>query len=114
MQRTLQTEIHWAKNELYAPLYNPDELVFFQNEEIEKVHRLQQSHQSFTRTPLYQLKHLAKHLKVEDIQVKDESFRFGLNAFKVLGGIYAMAKFLADRLGDKVENLSFEILKSKK
>jgi len=31
--------------------------------------------------------------------VKDESYRFGLNAFKALGGSYAMARLLAEKLG---------------
>ena len=44
-------------------------------------------------------KHRKALLGLGDIYVKDESFRFGLNAFKVLGGSYAMGRFLAERLG---------------
>ena len=35
-----------------------------------------------------QLNALAQELGVKGIYVKDESYRFGLNAFKVLGGSY--------------------------
>ena len=54
-------------------------------------------HKSFSvyqKTPLVCLKNLAKKLGVYHIFVKDESFRFGLNAFKVLGASYAIAKYI--------------------
>jgi diaminopropionate ammonia-lyase len=49
---------------------------------------------------------------VKDIFIKDESFRFGLNAFKVLGGSYAIAKYIAQRLGKDIGELSFDTLVS--
>jgi len=49
---------------------------------------------------------------VEKIMIKDESYRFGLNAFKVLGGIYAIAQYVANKLGRNIEELSFEQLKT--
>ena len=42
------------------------------------------------QTPLVRLPGLAKHLGVGNILLKDESHRFGLNAFKALGASYAM------------------------
>ena len=36
---------------------------------------------------------------LKSLLVKDESQRFGLNAFKVLGGSYAIARHIAARLG---------------
>lgn len=44
---------------------------------------------------------LAKKLKVKSIILKDESSRFGMNAFKVLGAAYAMGCCMAERLGEK-------------
>ena len=41
-------------------------------------------------TPLVRLSGLAEHLGVGQILLKDESPRFGLNAFKALGASYAM------------------------
>ncbi|KEF36800.1 Pyridoxal-phosphate dependent enzyme [Schinkia azotoformans MEV2011] len=46
-------------------------------------------------------------------RVKDESYRFGLNAFKVLGGSYAVGKYLAEKLNVDISELSFEKLRSK-
>ncbi len=54
---------------------------------------------AYRETPLASLPALAERLEVASIHVKDESHRFGLNAFKALGGSYAMARILADELG---------------
>lgn len=74
-----------------------------------------QFHQSISQyqpTPLVSLPSLAKELGVGQLFVKDESHRFGLNAFKVLGAAYAMGRYLCDRLGLAVEEGSFETLRS--
>src|SRR5699024_419849 len=46
-------------------------------------------------TPLVFLDHLARRLGISSLLVKDESHRFGLNAFKSLGGSFAIARTLA-------------------
>jgi len=54
-------------------------------------------HTSLTKykpTPLVQLTNLSKKYKVGAIYIKDESHRFGLNAFKVLGASYAILQSL--------------------
>ncbi|SDN26786.1 diaminopropionate ammonia-lyase [Actinomyces ruminicola] len=58
------------------------------------------------------LDHLAAHLGVSSPYVKDESSRFGLNAFKVLGGSYAMGRVLAQRLGQELSELPYPVLTS--
>jgi len=45
-------------------------------------------------TPLIKLPSLANHLGIGSILIKDESHRFGLNAFKVLGASYAMHRLI--------------------
>ena len=46
---------------------------------------------------------MASYLGVKsDAYVKDESYRFGLNAFKVLGGSYAMGRYIAKEVGPKI------------
>ena len=50
-------------------------------------------------TPLVRLPALAKELGVREVLLKDESKRFGLNAFKVLGASYAIYKLLQRELG---------------
>lgn len=67
-------------------------------------------HSSFPQykeTPLCELKNLAGELGVKNIFVKDESYRFGLNAFKVLGGSYAIGNYIAEELGQNIDNFSF-------
>ena len=50
----------------------------------------------YAETPLRDLKGLAALLGVKGFLVKDESSRFGLNAFKALGGSYAIRALLRD------------------
>ncbi len=81
---------------------------------LKKVKKFHQSFSIYSQTPLVRLSELSKFLGVSDIFVKDESYRFGLNAFKVLGGSYAIGKFLAQKLDIDISEVTFEMLKSKK
>lgn len=65
---------------------------------------------NYRATPLRGLPHLSQRLGLGSVHVKDESQRFGLNAFKGLGGSYAVGKYLADRLGLDVNSLTFSAL----
>ena len=51
---------------------------------------------NYNSSPLVNLKSLSKKLKINNLFVKDESNRFGLNAFKVLGASYAIYHILKD------------------
>jgi len=62
---------------------------------LERASRFHQTIPGYAPTPLVSLDHLAQRLGVAQVLVKDESRRFGLNAFKALGGSYAMARCLA-------------------
>lgn len=53
-------------------------------------------------TPLINLPALAKHLNVKNIFIKDESQRYQLKAFKVLGSSYAMHKQIIEKPTIKV------------
>lgn len=80
---------------------------------LEQAQRVRHFHQSFPEysvTPLVKLEALAKELGVQSIYVKDESYRFGLNAFKVLGGSYAIAREIGRLLGLKEEELTMDRL----
>ena len=71
--------------------------------------RVRAFHASFSQycpTPLVALPGLAGELGLKSVCVKDESKRFGLNAFKVLGGSYAVARCLAERLNQPVQGLT--------
>ncbi len=73
-----------------------------------KARRFHRSLAGYNNTPLYDLPGLAHLAKVGKVLVKDESERFGLNAFKVLGASYAIACLLARRLGLDADSLDFE------
>lgn len=64
-------------------------------------------------TPMVRLNILAEHLGVSRILVKDESHRFGLNSFKVLGGSFAIGKLISQKLELDIEKVNFEYLKSR-
>jgi len=78
-----------------------------------KVGNFHKSFKEYAETPLVELKNLAAELGLGRVWVKDESYRFGLNAFKVLGGTYAIGHYLADRLGCDISDLTREKLASK-
>ena len=63
-------------------------------------------------TRLVRLRRLARRWGLDEIMVKDESMRFGLKAFKVLGGSYAVARLLAQRLGVEWPQTDFNTLAS--
>lgn len=81
----------------------------FLNEEV--ANRALKFHKSFPQyeeTPLRDLDNLAKKLGLKKFFVKDESYRFGLNAFKVLGGSFAIGNYIAGRMGTTIDELPFE------
>ena len=60
--------------------------------------RFHNSIPGYRETPLVSLQCAAAQYQVRSILVKDESFRFGLNAFKGLGGSYSMFRILCEKL----------------
>ena len=80
--------------------------------EAQRVLRFHRSMQGYAPTPLHSLPALAALLGVRAIYVKDESPRFGLNAFKALGGSWAAARWVAERVGLDDEHLNFAALTS--
>ena len=79
-------------------------------EQAEHTRRFHSGLPGYRPTPLVERKALAEKLGVGNIWVKDESHRFGLNAFKALGGSYAMGRYLSKKLGKPLEELTFEQL----
>ncbi|EPY2277743.1 diaminopropionate ammonia-lyase [Clostridium sporogenes] len=107
----MSEKIKW-KNNIMVGNADKASVKFLGEEEIKKARNFHQSFPQFTKTPLVDLSNLAKHLGVAGIYVKDESYRFGLNAFKVLGGSFSMGKYLAKKLGKDISELSYEKLTS--
>lgn len=85
---------------------------FLSQEEVKGVRDFHATIEGYKATPLVGLESLAKELGVSNIYVKDESHRFGLNAFKGLGVTYAIAKLLCEKLAVDISNVSFDYFKS--
>ncbi|WP_246582808.1 diaminopropionate ammonia-lyase [Clostridium mobile] len=86
---------------------------FISDKVIGNVRDFHKSFSEYSVTPLHKLDNLAKYLGVNNIFLKDESYRFGLNAFKVLGGSYSIGKYLSKKLGMDISEVSFDLLRSK-
>lgn len=84
----------------------------FPVEDAEHIFAFHKSFPEYQETPLVCLEQLAKTYGVKSIYIKDESFRFGQNAFKVLGGSYAIAKYIAEKLKLNIKDLTYEKLTS--
>ncbi len=107
----MSKKIKWKNNTMKGDT-DKASVEFLGEEEIKKARDFHQSFPQFTKTPLVNLDNLAKHLGVAGVYVKDESYRFGLNAFKVLGGSFSMGKYLAKRLGKDISEFCYEKLNS--
>ncbi len=82
-------------------------------ETAKKTRAFHASFPEYSVTPLADLSGLAGALGLGGVYVKDESYRFGLNAFKVLGGSFAIGSYLAGRLGVDISQLPYERMTSK-
>ena len=67
----------------------------------------------YKMTPLRSLPHLAQMLGLGGIYIKDEAQRLQLNSFKVMGGSFAIYRFIQKKLGISDDKMSFEYLVSK-
>ena len=84
----------------------------FGRETAQAVRAFHRSFPEYSPTPLIRLKELANRLGVAELYVKDESKRFGLNAFKVLGGSWCIGRYIAKKLNVQLEELTYERLAS--
>ncbi|MDM8312666.1 diaminopropionate ammonia-lyase [Clostridium cadaveris] len=87
--------------------YNLD---FLSLEHAKKVQNFHASFPVYEFTPLAEMKNTAKDMGLGNVYIKDESYRFGLNAFKVLGGSYSIGNYLANKLGENISDLPYEKL----
>ena len=106
----MDQKILWAVN--HMPKTDDKNLPIMGLEEIAKARTFHESFPQYTKTPLTKLDHMAAYLGVKEIYLKDESYRFGLNAFKVLGGSFSMARYIAKETGRDVSELPYSVLTS--
>lgn len=85
-------------------------LEFLNEKTAKNVRNFHKSFPVYSQTPLAHMPKTAKVLGLGDIYVKDESYRFGLNAFKVLGGSYSIGKYIAQRLGRDISEMDYNSL----
>ena len=90
--------------------YTKSELTGFDEKSIHDVYEFHKSLPNYTPTPLVDLQNLANYYGVKKVWLKDESNRFGLNAFKVLGGSYAIGKYLSKKLHKDINELPYDVL----
>lgn len=105
-------EIKWIKNTM--PKTADKNLPVMALSEVDKARTFHETIPGYAPTPLAHLTHMAEYLGLGDVCIKDESYRFGLNAFKVLGGSFAMAKYIAGQTGRDISELPFDVLTSDK
>lgn len=74
----------------------------FERRERAEVREFHRSLPGYASTPLHECPALARWLGVARLYVKDESSRFGLNAFKILGASWAMHRARASSTGAAV------------
>ena len=106
----MKDTIKWAANRM--PSSDDRQLSVMSTENVAKARAFHRSFPQYSITPLAKLDGMAKNLGLGGVYVKDESYRFGLNAFKVLGGSFAMGRYIAQQMGRDVGEMTYEYLTS--
>ncbi len=110
MSNSTGARIKWVSN--HIPKSGDTQLANMSLEEMRKAGSFHKSFPQYAVTPLTRLFGLADYLGLNRLYVKDESCRFGLNAFKVLGGSYAIARYIAKETGRDVSDVDYAFLTS--
>ena len=100
--------IQWILNRM--PASEDRYLEVMSRDNVAKAQAFHRSFPQYTVTPLARLEGMARRLGLGGLYVKDESYRFGLNAFKVLGGSFAMGRYIAQELGRDVSEVDYAYL----
>lgn len=108
----MSEELKWILNTM--PATDDCYLKTMSRENVKKANDFHRSFPQYSVTPLHKLSRMAGYLGIKNLYVKDESYRFQLNAFKVLGGSYAIGRFVAKQLGRDISELPYNVLSSEK
>ena len=106
----MEPKMKWKLNTM--PKGDGNELEIMALENVANARAFHESFPQYSITPLAKLDKMAEYLGLNTLCIKDESYRFGLNAFKVLGGSFAMAKYIAKELGKDVSEMTYDYLTS--
>lgn len=108
----MEEDILWVENKI--PKTEDKYLSVMSLDEVEAARNFHESFPQYFKTPIAKLDKMAEYLGISELYVKDESYRFNLNAFKVLGGSFAMAKFIAQKTGKDISEITYDYLTSSK
>ena len=100
--------IKWTLNAM--PKSDDRHLQIMSPDNVSKARAFHRSFPQYSVTPLARLDGMAARLGLGNLFVKDESYRFGLNAFKVLGGSFAMARYIAGEVGKDIGEINYDYL----
>ena len=106
-------EEYFGINIISTNLNNSTDVDFLTEDIVNDVEKFHTSIDEYKKTPLVKLDNLASKLGVKNIFVKDESYRYGLNAFKGLGGLYAIFRIVCDKLNLDYKSTTFKDLQNK-
>lgn len=84
----------------------------YSSDEAIRVIKYHQSFPEYQPTPLFNLKKRADEMGLKAILVRDESSRFNLKAFKVLGASHALGRIIAQKLNTEFDKMTFSFLAS--
>ena len=106
----MKEAIKWTVN--HMPKSDDRQLGVMSLPSVAKARFFHSSFPQYSITPLDQLSGMAAYLGLGGLFVKNEAHRFGLNAFKVLGGSSAMARYIAKEMGRDVSEMTYDYLTS--
>ena len=106
----MKEAIKWTLNRM--PKSEDKQLPVMSLSNVAKARFFHSSFPQYSITPLAELDGMAKYLGLAGLYVKNEAHRFGLNAFKVLGGSFAMGRYIAKEMGRDVSEMTYDYLTS--
>lgn len=109
---TVKTDTMWIQSKKQKKDVTSSKKLF----PLEVAHEAREFHTQIpgnSMSPLKNLNHLARMFGVGGIWIKDEAERLELNSFKVLGGSFALYKFIQKKLGLEGKALTYDFLISK-
>ena len=99
----MKEAIKWTLNRM--PKSEDKQLPVMSLSNVAKARFFHSGFPQYSITPLAELDGMAKYLGLAGLYVKNEAHRFGLNAFKVLGGSFAMGRYIAKEMGRDVSEI---------
>ena len=93
----MKDQLKWVLN--HMPKSDDQHLDVMSLPNVAKARSFHGSFPQYSITPLAQLDGMAQYLGLAGVDGKGEAYRVGLNAFKVLGGSFALGRSIAREVG---------------